>query len=88
MDIKLDDGEFHKVYSIDELFAIFQQKPNATYILHGGNTAHGNCEKSIFPSYKIKNHCAEKCIQGVNQLLYFCLYKQYRSEYTQMHGIS
>ncbi|XP_020286836.1 xanthine dehydrogenase/oxidase-like isoform X2 [Pseudomyrmex gracilis] len=41
VDIKLEDGEFHKVHSIDELFAIFERKPSATYILHGGNTAHG-----------------------------------------------
>ncbi|XP_025155411.1 xanthine dehydrogenase/oxidase isoform X3 [Harpegnathos saltator] len=41
LDIKLDDAEFFKVYSIENLFAIFQQKPKATYMLHGGNTAHG-----------------------------------------------
>lgn len=42
LDIKLKDGEFYKIYSIENLFAVFQQKPDATYILHGGNTAHGN----------------------------------------------
>lgn len=42
LDIKLADAEFYKVYSIDDLFALFRQKPNATYILNGGNTAHGN----------------------------------------------
>lgn len=41
LDIKLEDAEFYKVYSIEDLFAIFQQKPKATYILNGGNTAHG-----------------------------------------------
>ncbi|XP_011694376.1 PREDICTED: xanthine dehydrogenase/oxidase-like [Wasmannia auropunctata] len=41
LNIKLADAEFNKVYSIDDLFAIFRQKPNATYILNGGNTAHG-----------------------------------------------
>ncbi|KAL0109815.1 hypothetical protein PUN28_013466 [Cardiocondyla obscurior] len=41
LDIKLADAEFDKVYSIENLFAVFQQKPNATYILNGGNTAHG-----------------------------------------------
>ncbi|EZA57182.1 Xanthine dehydrogenase [Ooceraea biroi] len=41
LDIKLEDAEFYKVYSIEDLFAVFQQKPNATYILNGGNTAHG-----------------------------------------------
>ncbi|XP_014482532.1 PREDICTED: xanthine dehydrogenase/oxidase-like isoform X2 [Dinoponera quadriceps] len=41
LDIKLEDAEFFKVYSIEDLFAIFQQKPNATYMLHGSNTAHG-----------------------------------------------
>jgi len=42
LDIKLADAEFYKVYSINDLFAIFRQKPDATYILNGGNTAHGN----------------------------------------------
>ncbi|XP_012221434.1 xanthine dehydrogenase/oxidase isoform X2 [Linepithema humile] len=41
LDIKLEDSEFFKVYTVDDLFAIFQQKPKATYILNGGNTAHG-----------------------------------------------
>ncbi|XP_039304286.1 xanthine dehydrogenase 1 isoform X2 [Solenopsis invicta] len=42
VDIKLADGvEFYKVYSIENLFAVFRQMPDATYILHGGNTAHG-----------------------------------------------
>ncbi|XP_025993326.1 xanthine dehydrogenase/oxidase isoform X2 [Solenopsis invicta] len=42
VDIKLADGaEFYKVYSIENLFAVFRQKPDATYILYGGNTAHG-----------------------------------------------
>lgn len=40
--IKLEDTEFYKVYSIEDLFAVFAQKPNATYILNGGNTAQGN----------------------------------------------
>lgn len=42
LDIKLADAEFYKVYSIENLFAVFQEKPDATYILNGGNTAHGN----------------------------------------------
>jgi len=42
VDIKLADSEFYKVYSIENLFAIFREKPDATYILNGGNTAHGN----------------------------------------------
>jgi len=42
LDIKLADATFYKVYSINDLFAIFRQKPDATYILNGGNTAHGN----------------------------------------------
>ncbi|XP_011694377.1 PREDICTED: xanthine dehydrogenase 1-like isoform X1 [Wasmannia auropunctata] len=41
LDVKLADAEFFKVYSINDLFAIFRQKPYATYILNGGNTAHG-----------------------------------------------
>ncbi|XP_011061244.1 PREDICTED: xanthine dehydrogenase/oxidase-like isoform X2 [Acromyrmex echinatior] len=41
LDIKLADTEFYKVYSIENLFAIFREKPDATYILNGGNTAHG-----------------------------------------------
>jgi len=42
VNIKLTDAEFYKIYSIESLFAIFREKPNATYILNGGNTAHGN----------------------------------------------
>lgn len=42
LDIKLADSEFYKVYSINDLFEIFRQKRNCTYILNGGNTAHGN----------------------------------------------
>jgi len=42
LDIKLADTEFYKVYSIENLFEIFREKPDATYILNGGNTAHGN----------------------------------------------
>ncbi|CAL1679573.1 unnamed protein product [Lasius platythorax] len=41
LDIKLEDAEFYKVYTIEDLFAVFRQKPKATYILNGGNTAHG-----------------------------------------------
>ncbi|XP_015171182.1 PREDICTED: xanthine dehydrogenase-like [Polistes dominula] len=39
--IKLEDSNFHKVLSIDNLFSIFQKYSNSTYILNGGNTAHG-----------------------------------------------
>jgi len=42
LDIKLVDADFYKVYSINDLFAIFKKKPDARYILNGGNTAHGN----------------------------------------------
>ncbi|XP_061934259.1 uncharacterized protein LOC107992596 isoform X2 [Apis cerana] len=41
IDMKLDNSEFHKILSIDDLFALFQKNSNASYILHGGNTAHG-----------------------------------------------
>ncbi|XP_017763664.1 PREDICTED: xanthine dehydrogenase/oxidase-like isoform X2 [Eufriesea mexicana] len=41
IDMKLSGCEFHKVLSIDDLFEIFQKYPNASYVLHGGNTAHG-----------------------------------------------
>ncbi|XP_072742748.1 uncharacterized protein [Anoplolepis gracilipes] len=41
LDIKLEDAEFYKVYTVEDLFAVFQHKPSATYILNGGNTAHG-----------------------------------------------
>lgn len=40
--MKLDGSEFYKVLSIEDLFEIFQKYPNASYVLHGGNTAHGN----------------------------------------------
>lgn len=57
--IKFEDAEFFKVYSIEDLFGIFQEKPNATYMLHGGNTAHGNCENMflLFSYNKICSVC-------------------------------
>lgn len=47
IDIKLADSQFYKVYTIDDLFAIFQRNPDATYMLNGGNTAHGNCPLTL-----------------------------------------
>lgn len=40
--MKLDGSQFHKVLTVDDLFTLFQNNPNASYVLHGGNTAHGN----------------------------------------------
>ncbi|KAI4474230.1 hypothetical protein M0802_015717, partial [Mischocyttarus mexicanus] len=39
--MKLEDAVFHKVLSIDNIFTTFQKYSNSTYILNGGNTAHG-----------------------------------------------
>lgn len=39
--MKLEDADFHKILTIDNLFSTFQKYPNATYVLNGGNTAHG-----------------------------------------------
>ncbi|XP_018360424.1 PREDICTED: LOW QUALITY PROTEIN: xanthine dehydrogenase-like [Trachymyrmex cornetzi] len=39
--IKLKDAHFYKVTTIKDVFTIFDNNPNATYILNGGNTAHG-----------------------------------------------
>ncbi|XP_066582260.1 uncharacterized protein [Prorops nasuta] len=39
--MKLGDANFHKVLTVDNLFSIFDKNPDATYILNGGNTAHG-----------------------------------------------
>ncbi|XP_043603195.1 indole-3-acetaldehyde oxidase-like isoform X2 [Bombus pyrosoma] len=39
--MKLDGSQFHKVLAVDDLFTVFQNNPNASYVLHGGNTAHG-----------------------------------------------
>ncbi|CAL7942348.1 unnamed protein product [Xylocopa violacea] len=41
IEMKLNGSAFYKVLSIDDLFAVFQNNPNASYVLHGGNTAHG-----------------------------------------------
>ncbi|KAK0168931.1 hypothetical protein PV327_002687 [Microctonus hyperodae] len=35
------DIQFHKVLTIEKLFNVFTNNPNATYVLNGGNTAHG-----------------------------------------------
>ena len=39
--MQFGDAQFHKISSLDSLFGIFQQNPKASYILNGGNTAHG-----------------------------------------------
>nr|XP_031846555.1 xanthine dehydrogenase 1-like isoform X1 [Nomia melanderi]XP_031846556.1 xanthine dehydrogenase 1-like isoform X1 [Nomia melanderi]XP_031846557.1 xanthine dehydrogenase 1-like isoform X1 [Nomia melanderi]XP_031846559.1 xanthine dehydrogenase 1-like isoform X1 [Nomia melanderi]XP_031846560.1 xanthine dehydrogenase 1-like isoform X1 [Nomia melanderi] len=41
IDMKVGDSTFHKVLSVDSLFEVFQRNPNSSYVLHGGNTAHG-----------------------------------------------
>ncbi|XP_078042324.1 uncharacterized protein LOC144472818 isoform X2 [Augochlora pura] len=41
INIKLDGSAFHKVLTVDALFEVFRNNPDATYVLHGGNTAHG-----------------------------------------------
>lgn len=61
LDIKLEDAEFYKVYLIEDLFAIFRQKPKATYMLHGGNTAHGNRRKIILPFVRDTKHMSLTC---------------------------
>ncbi|KAG5312463.1 XDH dehydrogenase, partial [Acromyrmex insinuator] len=47
LSIKLEDAHFYKVFMIEDLFTIFEENPKATYILNGGNTAHG-----VYPSSK------------------------------------
>lgn len=42
IDMKLDGSHFYKVLSVDDLFTVFKNNPNKTYVLHGGNTANGN----------------------------------------------
>lgn len=42
INMKVGDSTFHKVLSVDSLFEVFQKNPNSSYVLHGGNTAHGN----------------------------------------------
>ncbi|XP_011302811.1 indole-3-acetaldehyde oxidase-like [Fopius arisanus] len=37
----LGNIKFHKVLDLDNLFAVFTNNPHATYVLNGGNTAHG-----------------------------------------------
>ncbi|XP_034939273.1 xanthine dehydrogenase 1-like [Chelonus insularis] len=37
----MNNVQFHKVLSVENLFNVFQNNPDATYILYGGNTAHG-----------------------------------------------
>lgn len=43
MELK-DNVKFHKVLAIDHVFDIFQKHSDATYIINGGNTAHGTEE--------------------------------------------
>lgn len=39
--MKFGNTKFYKVTSINELFLIFTENKNLSYILNGGNTAHG-----------------------------------------------
>ncbi|KYN05923.1 Aldehyde oxidase 2 [Cyphomyrmex costatus] len=41
LSIKLEDASFYKVSTIETLFTLLNNNPQATYILNGGNTAHG-----------------------------------------------
>ncbi|XP_058788820.1 xanthine dehydrogenase/oxidase-like [Phymastichus coffea] len=44
-----DSVQFHKVLTIDHVFEIFRKIPDASYIINGGNTAHG-----VYRSKKIQ----------------------------------
>lgn len=46
IEMELEGSMFHKVLTVDDLFQIFQKNPEASYVLNGGNTAHGNCSYS------------------------------------------
>lgn len=37
-----DSTKFHKVLDIESIFSVFEKHPNATYVINGGNTAHGD----------------------------------------------
>ncbi|XP_015110494.1 xanthine dehydrogenase [Diachasma alloeum] len=39
--MEFGDVKFQKVLDIDSLFGVFTSNPNASYVLNGGNTAHG-----------------------------------------------
>ncbi|OXU29496.1 hypothetical protein TSAR_010099 [Trichomalopsis sarcophagae] len=39
--LKLKDADFFKVFTIGQIFEIFNKFPNASYILNGGNTGNG-----------------------------------------------
>ncbi|XP_018402593.1 PREDICTED: xanthine dehydrogenase-like [Cyphomyrmex costatus] len=41
LSIKLGDAYFYKVSTVETLFELLKNNPQATYILNGGNTAHG-----------------------------------------------
>ncbi|KYN03669.1 Aldehyde oxidase 2 [Cyphomyrmex costatus] len=41
LSIKLEDACFYKVTTVEALFELLKSNPHATYILNGGNTAHG-----------------------------------------------
>ncbi|XP_036145981.1 xanthine dehydrogenase/oxidase [Monomorium pharaonis] len=70
VNIKLTDAEFYKVHSINDLFAVFEQKPNATYILNGGNTAHGVYRSSKKDLYIDINDISElRRVEKTNEYL-------------------
>ncbi|XP_008216630.2 xanthine dehydrogenase [Nasonia vitripennis] len=42
LELELHDSvKFHKVLDIEGIFAVFEKHPNSTYVMNGGNTAHG-----------------------------------------------
>lgn len=43
--LKLKDADFFKVFTIGQIFEIFNKYPKASYILNGGNTGNGNANK-------------------------------------------
>lgn len=36
-----DSTKFYKILDIANLFTVFEKHPNASYVINGGNTAHG-----------------------------------------------
>ncbi|XP_023246390.1 xanthine dehydrogenase/oxidase-like [Copidosoma floridanum] len=58
--LNLEGAEFFKVFSVDQIFAIFKKKTSSTYILNGGNTGNG--------VYRIREKDLYIDINGVHEL--------------------
>ncbi|XP_014224706.2 xanthine dehydrogenase/oxidase-like isoform X1 [Trichogramma pretiosum] len=55
---------FHKVLEVNEIFNIFEEHPNASYIINGGNTAHG-----VYRTKKVEVYIDINDVQDLHKIV-------------------